>query len=113
MALVLQLQGYEVRVAHDGLTALEMARQYKPSVVFLDIGLPDIDGYEVARRIRRAPENGDCVLIALTGYGQEEDHQRSMQNGFDHHLVKPIEMETLPHLIESLRSHPGAGNAAL
>ncbi len=113
MALVLQLQGYEVRVARDGSTALEMARQYKPSVVFLDIGLPDIDGYEVARRIRQAPENGDCILIALTGYGQEEDHQRSMQNGFDHHLVKPIEMETLPHLIESLRSQPGAGNAAL
>jgi two-component system CheB/CheR fusion protein len=113
MALVLQLQGYQVRVARDGSTALEMARQYKPSVVFLDIGLPDIDGYEVARRIRRAPENGDCVLIALTGYGQVEDHQRSMQNGFDHHLVKPIEMETLPQLIESLCGRQSADNAAL
>ncbi|HEV2008637.1 MAG TPA: response regulator, partial [Burkholderiales bacterium] len=112
MALVLQLQGYEVRVAHDGSTALEMARQFKPSVVFLDIGLPDINGYEVARKIRLSPATRDCVLIALTGYGQEEDYQRSMQSGFDHHLVKPIEMDALPQLIESLRSQQNAGNAA-
>ena len=112
MALVLQLQGYEVRVAHDGSTALEMAHQFKPGVIFLDIGLPDINGYEVARKIRLSPATRDCVLIALTGYGQEVDYQRSMQSGFDHHLVKPIEMDALPQLIESLRGQRNAGNAA-
>ena len=112
MALALQLQGYEVRVAHDGSTALEMARQFKPSVVFLDIGMPDMNGYEVARRIRLSPETRDCVLIAATGYGREEDHQRSKQIGFNHHLVKPIDLNTLPQLIESLRMQQNAGDAA-
>jgi CheY-like chemotaxis protein len=112
MALALQLQGYEVRVAHDGSTALEMARQFKPSVVFLDIGMPDMDGYEVARRLRLSPETRDCVLIAATGYGREEDNQRSKQIGFNHHLVKPIDLNTLPQLIESLRMQQNAGDAA-
>jgi len=113
LADLLRARGYEVTEARDASEALRVISDQKPHACVIDIGLPDMNGYEVARRIRRAPENCDCVLIALTGYGQEEDHQRSMQNGFDHHLVKPIEMETLPHLIESLRSQPGAGNAAL
>ena len=80
-----------MRVAQNGLAAIEMAHSFRPSVVLLDIGLPDMDGYAIARRLRSEPETHDCVLVALTGYGQPEDRLRSKANGFDHHLVKPID----------------------
>ena len=90
MASVLQLQGHEVRVAQNGLAAIEMAHTFRPSVVLLDIGLPDMDGYAIARRLRSTPETHDCVLVALTGYGQPGSYAFK-ENGFDHHLVKPID----------------------
>jgi signal transduction histidine kinase/DNA-binding response OmpR family regulator len=92
---LLRLSGYEVRLAHDGVGALEAVNAVRPDVVLLDIGLPGIDGYEVARRLRAQPENGDMLLVAVSGYGQEEDRNRSRQAGFDHHLIKPVDFTAL------------------
>jgi PAS domain S-box-containing protein len=95
IAMLLELEGHEARAIYDGRQALEVARTVKPEVVFVDIGLPNIDGYEVARQLRAHCDWGDCKLVALTGYGQHEDRQRSLAAGFDHHLVKPASAEEL------------------
>src|SRR5262249_34854516 len=86
-AALLRIQGHEVRTAHDGPEALEAARAFRPQVVLLDIGLPGMDGYEVARRLRQEPESGGVVLVAVTGYGRDEDRRAAAAAGFDHHLV--------------------------
>jgi CheY-like chemotaxis protein len=99
LGLLLKLLGAEVRVVHDGPTALEEIPSYAPSVVLLDIGMPGMDGYEVARRIREQPEGQDLTLIALTGWGQEEDRRRTSQAGFDHHLLKPADLTALKSLL--------------
>ena len=91
--------GHEVMVAHDGATALEIAEDFSPSIAVLDIGLPLLDGYEVARRLRQIPSCADTILIALTGYGQPEDLERSKAAGFAHHLVKPVAIKTLKSLL--------------
>jgi signal transduction histidine kinase len=91
----LEHTGHEVRISHDGDAALEMARTYQPEVVLLDIGLPRMDGYEVARRLREEPATEHALLVALTGWGQAEDRRRSREAGFDHHLTKPADPETL------------------
>src|SRR5215211_6310628 len=91
LALLLGLGGQEVHTAHDGPAALEAAVAFRPHVVLLDIGLPGMTGYEVAAHLRRQPVLRSAVLIALTGYGQEEDRRKSLEAGFDHHLVKPID----------------------
>lgn len=101
---LLKLLGADVCVVNDGPSALELLRTYRPTVVLLDIGMPGMDGYEVARRIRQRSEGRDLMLIALTGWGQEEDRQRTSQAGFDHHLIKPADMRTLESLFLSLRS---------
>jgi CheY-like chemotaxis protein len=95
LALLLKLAGQEVRVAYDGPTALLTAQEFRPQLVFLDIGMPGMDGYEVARRLRALPLPGPVMLVALTGWGQEGDRRRSLAAGFDQHLVKPVELETL------------------
>ena len=95
VAAVLELEGHRIRTAADGEEALAIAADYRPSVVVLDIGLPLLDGYEVARRMRKAPETEDALLIALTGYGQTEDRQAALAAGFDHHFVKPAEPSAL------------------
>ncbi len=102
LATLLRLQGHEVQVAHDGPSALAMATSYLPNVVFLDIGMPEMDGYEVARRLRDRPGLGSVVLAALTGWGQQEDRRRTAQAGFDHHLVKPVDAKTLGSLLDAL-----------
>jgi PAS domain S-box-containing protein len=102
LALLLQMMGHDTRVAYDGLAALEAARSYRPHMVLLDIGLPGMNGYEVARRLRAQPELQDMQLIAVTGWGQEEARQRADEAGFDHHLTKPIELTTLEKLLEKL-----------
>jgi signal transduction histidine kinase len=107
LGLLLKLLGAEVRVVHDGPAALAMIPTYAPNVVLLDIGMPGMDGYEVARRIREQPEGQDLMLIALTGWGQEEDRRRTSQAGFDHHLLKPADMTALKSLFMSLRSIDG------
>ncbi|MGV3484648.1 MAG: ATP-binding protein, partial [Planctomycetaceae bacterium] len=103
LAMLLKLQGHEVRVAHDGPTALEIARQYVPEVVFLDIGMPRMDGYEVARRLRQLPGLENVVLAALTGWGQKEDRRRTAEAGFNHHLVKPPEPKAVEAVLADLK----------
>ncbi len=99
LGLLLRFLGHEVRVAHDGPAALEAARAWRPAVVLLDIGMPGMDGYAVARALRALPELEGVVLIALTGWGQEEDRRRSRAAGFDHHLIKPVDLEALQALL--------------
>jgi CheY-like chemotaxis protein len=103
LAMLLRLQGHEVRVAYSGMAALEMTRTYTPDVVFMDIGTPGVDGYEVAQRLRQQPGLERVVLAALTGWGQEEDRRRTADAGFDHHLVKPPEPKALEHVLGELR----------
>jgi PAS domain S-box-containing protein len=99
IALLLELNGHEVRMAHDGPAALEVADGFRPEVIVLDIGLPGMDGYEVARRLRNGGAMRAALLIALTGYGQAEDRKHSQAAGFDYHLVKPVDTVLLQNLI--------------
>jgi len=96
---LLQSTGHEVHTSHDGMTALESARDWKPEIVLLDIGLPRMDGYEVARRLREDVRMKKTLVVALTGYGQDEDRRRSQEAGFDAHLTKPIDLTELEALI--------------
>lgn len=97
--LVRKLGPHEVEVAHDGPSALETAQRFAPDLVLLDIGLPRMDGYEVARRMRAKEELLGARLVAVTGYGQEEDRRRSEEAGFHDHVVKPIDLDTLKRLL--------------
>jgi CheY-like chemotaxis protein len=99
LELLLKTGGHQVAVAHTGPVALEAVVVQKPEVVLLDIGLPEIDGYEVARRIRAQPSGPDIVLIAVTGWGQPEDKQRALNAGFDHHLTKPVNYAVVTELL--------------
>jgi CheY-like chemotaxis protein len=105
MSMLLQMWGHDVVFAYDGPTALETAEQWHPEAVFLDIGLPGMDGYEVAARLRELPHAKGAVLIAITGYGQDDDRLRSQRAGIDHHLVKPVAPDALRSLIDSLQVH--------
>jgi len=98
--------GHDVTTAHDGTTALAIAEREQPQVVLLDIGLPGIDGYEVARRIRTQPGGENIALVAITGYGQAEDKQRAQEAGFALHLVKPIEPEALQRALARFEPRP-------
>ena len=100
IAILLGEAGHDVRVTYSAKSVLQTAVEFRPDVVLLDIGLPEMDGYEVARRLRQQVELGHTKLIALTGYGQESDRQRSNEAGFDYHLVKPVDLETLQQLLE-------------
>jgi PAS domain S-box-containing protein len=111
LGLLLKFLGAEVHTAHDGPAALEALETHRPSVVLLDIGLPGMDGFEVARQARQRPEGRDVTLIALTGWGQEEDRRQSREVGIDHHLVKPVDLGALQALLASLPPQPqGAGS---
>ena len=100
LSLVLEARGYQTRVAPDGPSALRVAVEFRPTTALLDIGLPVMDGFELARRLRAMPELAPLRLIAVTGYGQETDRQRSRDAGFDHHLVKPIDVKTVVDLLQ-------------
>ena len=102
VATLLQLDGHSVRVAYDGEEALRMAEAGWPQVLLLDVGMPRLSGYQVAKRVRAHPWGRDLVLIAATGWGQEEDRRRSMESGFDAHLVKPVDLEALMRLVGEL-----------
>jgi signal transduction histidine kinase/ActR/RegA family two-component response regulator len=106
LGMLLELRGAEVLVVHDGPAALKALATHQPSVVLLDIGMPGMDGYEVARRIRQQPEHRDVTLIALTGWGQEEDRQRSRAAGFDYHLTKPADVAALESLLRAAERAP-------
>jgi PAS domain S-box-containing protein len=101
LAVLLRLMGQDVCVAYDGPSALAQAQEFRPALVLLDIGMPGMDGYEVARRLRQQPELGNVVVAALTGWGQEGDRRRSAEAGFDRHLVKPVD----PAALEALLAH--------
>jgi signal transduction histidine kinase len=109
LALLLELGGDEVRTAYDGLAALEAAAQFRPEAVLMDIGMPALNGYDAARRIREQPWGRDVVLIALTGWGQEEDRRLSLEAGFDVHLTKPVDHRALAKLLAGRLA--GAGPA--
>jgi PAS domain S-box-containing protein len=102
LAALLQLDGHETRVAHDGDTAIAQAADFRPEIVFLDIGMPGKDGYEVARELRRDPRNRDTMLVALTGWGAQDDRARSRSAGFDHHLTKPAELPAVEALLAKM-----------
>jgi len=95
LAESLRLLGYETRIAFDGPRGLEVAAHFRPDVALVDLGLPVMDGFEVARALRASPETADIALAAITGYGQETDRQLTREVGFQQHLVKPIELDEL------------------
>jgi len=107
-AMLLEASGHHVQTAYTGRQALELARTFRPHALLLDIGLPDIDGYELARQVRAAPWGRTAVLVAVTGWGQEQDRLRAVAAGFDQHLVKPISAETVDSLLQSLARGGGA-----
>src|SRR5581483_1108661 len=109
LATLLQLSGHEVFTATNGGTALQSAERHRPEVALLDIGMPMLDGYEVAKRIRAQPWGQRITLVALTGWGQDSDRRRSREAGFDSHLVKPLDLETLTDLLARLPSGPSPG----
>ncbi|HEY3533667.1 MAG TPA: ATP-binding protein, partial [Casimicrobiaceae bacterium] len=102
-ASIMRMNGCDVHVAYDGRAAIESVRRLRPDAVLLDIGLPAIDGYLVAEHIRAQPENGGTMIVAVSGYGQEQDRLRSKSVGFDYHVVKPIDPAVLAGLVGSLR----------
>jgi CheY-like chemotaxis protein len=106
---LLESYGYQIRTAHNGPSALEMAIEDPPDVVLLDIGLPEMDGYEVARRMRQDPALQNTVLVAVTGYGLESDRVRSQEAGFDHHLVKPVDFDELLELLAAIAEARATG----
>jgi PAS domain S-box-containing protein len=107
LAELLELGGHETHKANDGYQAIEAAERLRPDLVLLDIGLPRMNGYEVCQRIRQQPWGRDLAVVALTGWGQEEDRQRSREAGFDAHLVKPVDYDHLAQVLASLRSARG------
>jgi signal transduction histidine kinase/ActR/RegA family two-component response regulator len=104
LAAVLRLNGTEVRVAYGGVSALEVVEDFRPTIVLLDLGMPEMDGFAVARRIREKPESGNIVIVALTGLGQKADFERSIAAGFDSHLTKPADIRLLEALLRSLET---------
>ncbi|HEV3301942.1 MAG TPA: PAS domain-containing protein [Planctomycetaceae bacterium] len=102
LALLLRRMGHEIEVAHDGLEAVQAAGAFRPHIVLLDIGLPRMNGYEAARRIREQSGGDQVAIVALTGWGQEKDKQLASEAGFDHHLTKPVEPSTLTNLLAAI-----------
>ena len=99
MQMLLSISGHEARTAYDGASALSVAREFSPEVVLCDIGLPGKDGYAVARELRELPETRSALLVALTGYGHDEDRERAARAGFDAFQVKPVEPDALQALL--------------
>jgi len=102
LAFMLRIGGHDVRTAYDGQQALDLAETFRPSLALLDLGMPRVNGYDTARRLRQTEHGRDMVLVALTGWGQPDDRSRSLASGFDHHLVKPVD----PSMLERLLAHP-------
>jgi CheY-like chemotaxis protein len=107
LAMMLKIMGHEVRSAHDGLAGVEAAAAFRPDVILLDIGMPKLNGYDACRRIRAESWGRDVLIVAVTGWGQEEDKRRSKEVGFDHHLTKPAE----PAELERVLTAPRTGTA--
>jgi len=103
-AMVLSLNGNDVQLASDGLEAVQAADRYRPDVVLLDIGMPKLNGFEACRRIRSEPWGKDMLLVAVTGWGQEEDRRRTAEAGFDAHFTKPVDFASVMALIGQRRA---------
>jgi CheY-like chemotaxis protein len=104
LAMMLRLAGHDIQTAHDGLEAVQAAATFRPDAVLLDIGMPKMNGYEAARYIRQQSWGKSMILVALTGWGQEEDKRRAFEAGFDHHLTKPVDALALEQLLASLKA---------
>ncbi|MDB6085013.1 MAG: putative histidine kinase, hybrid [Gammaproteobacteria bacterium] len=104
LAMLLEFAGHEVRVAYSGRAALSVAQTFRPDVALLDIGIPDVSGFEIARELRRLAWSADIRLIALTGWGRDDDRQRTKEAGFDHHLTKPVDFDVLEGVLSETRS---------
>ena len=104
LTLTLQIMGNEVRTAYDGQEGMDTASEFRPGVLLLDIGLPKLNGYEVCRRIREQSWGKDVMLIAITGWGQDDDRRRSKEAGFDHHMVKPVDPQFLMKILAGLEA---------
>jgi CheY-like chemotaxis protein len=102
MAMLIQLMGHDVRTAFDGPQALETALVFVPDIALIDIGMPGMDGNEIARRFKAQPTLRDTILVAVTGWAQEKDRQRTREAGFAHHLVKPADPAEIQAIVESL-----------
>jgi CheY-like chemotaxis protein len=102
LSMMLKIRGNATRTAYDGEAAVTTAREYRPDVILLDIGLPKLNGYEACRRIRQQPGGKSPIIIAQTGWGQDEDRQRTLESGFDYHLVKPVDPQALMELLAEL-----------
>jgi len=106
LAFLLEDAGYQVTIAHDGRRGLKQIKKMRPDVAIVDIGLPEIDGFEVARSIRQDSQLDQTYLIALTGYGRASDREKALAAGFDEHLVKPLNPEILSRLLSASRVSP-------
>jgi CheY-like chemotaxis protein len=116
LSILLNDAGYDIRTAGDGVQALETAAQFRPDIALLDIGMPKLNGYEVARQIRNQPWGRHVLLVALTGWGGADHRQQTAQAGFDHHLTKPVDPAALTRLLVTLLTETGpraSGSAAL
>jgi CheY-like chemotaxis protein len=114
LAMMLELLGQQTRQAHEGKDALQAAVEYKPELIFMDIGLPGLSGHEVAERMRKELGMTDTYIIALSGYGTDEDRRKSLYAGFDSHLVKPLDPATLPSILaEAERRRAGSVGAIM
>jgi CheY-like chemotaxis protein len=102
LATMLELEGHDVRLAFDGKQALELAEQHRPEAILMDLGMPNMNGYEAARRLRRAEWGRAALLVAVTGWGQQADRAASERSGFDHHLVKPVDPAAVQCLVTTL-----------
>ena len=110
LAMLLELWGHDAHIVDRAEAALEAVQTHRPAVVLMDIGLPGMDGYEVARMLRRQEGRDTPMLVAMTGYGQDEDRRRAQEAGFDRHLVKPVDPDVLQELLANLRIlQPGGG----
>jgi CheY-like chemotaxis protein len=100
--MLLRRMGHKIQTAHDGLEAVQAAAAFRPRVVLLDIGLPKLNGYEAAKRMREQSGNEKIIIIAISGWGQDRDKHKALESGFDHHLTKPVEHATLEKLLAPL-----------
>jgi CheY-like chemotaxis protein len=106
LAMMLKIMGHDTSCAHDGMAAVEVAESFRPDVVLLDIGLPKMNGYDACRHIRAQPWGKGMVLIALTGWGQDEDKLHSKEAGFNFHMIKPVDPEALAKMLTGLLLTP-------
>lgn len=102
LSMILKLKGYTTRVAHDGIEAIEVYREFMPRLAFVDIGMPRMNGYETATALRAIPKTTQLELVAVTGWGTDSDRERSEQSGFDHHLTKPVQFSDIEHILVNL-----------